>query len=231
MTPIVVDTETTGTEERDQIVELAARWRGTGGSLSSYNQLANPGMPIPPEAMAVHHITDESVRFCPPSSEIVTEFCLFIMRLANPVMVAHNAEFDRGMIERAGLPRLPWVCTWRCALHIWPDAPGHGNQVLRYWLGLEPEVPADLYPHRALYDVIVTEAILARMLQERTLEQLIDMSGRPAVLRKIRFGKHRGQLWAELPRDYLQWIARQPDMDADSRHTAMHYLRPQGQLI
>jgi uncharacterized protein (DUF3820 family) len=35
-------------------------------------------------------------------------------------------------------------------------------------------------------------------------------------MRTLTFGKHRGQTWAQVPIDYLQWMVRQTDMDADT---------------
>jgi hypothetical protein len=26
----------------------------------------------------------------------------------------------------------PWICTYKCALRVWPDLDGHSNQELRY---------------------------------------------------------------------------------------------------
>ncbi len=67
---VVLDTETTGTDiAKDRIVELAvvkfeySRATGeVGRVLGAYDGLEDPGMPIPPEATAVHGITDEMVR-------------------------------------------------------------------------------------------------------------------------------------------------------------------------
>jgi hypothetical protein len=41
----------------------------------------------------------------------------------------------------------------------------------------------------------------------------------------IKFGKHRGTKWTDIPPDYLKWICRQEDMDADVRFTARHHLQ------
>jgi exodeoxyribonuclease X len=145
------------------------------------------------------------------------------------IWVAHNAAFDMGFLKDLDPSlgdRNRWICTYRCAMQIWPDAPGHSNQVLRYWLDVRPELPSDLYPHRALYDTLVTDEILQRMLADHTLADLVDMSHRPITLRKMPFGKHRGVAFRDLPSSYVSWILKQgSQMDADVRHTAMQMVR------
>jgi len=231
MEAIVLDTETSGMspDDGDRLVELAGVRLSDG---QSYETLCDPGRDIPPEAKAVHHITEKMVVGQSSPTEAALEM---LARLGQPdYFVAHNAPFDKGFMALLGevYREVPWICTWRCSMHIWPEAPGHGNQVLRYWLGLEVDLPAGLYPHRALYDTIVTRHILLRMLETHTLDDLHRLSYQPVVLLKVRFGKHRGLLWSQVPRDYLQWVVKQSDMDDDVRHTAMHHLRGgQGSLL
>jgi exodeoxyribonuclease X len=119
-------------------------------------------------------------------------------------------------------------------MHLWPDAPSYKNQVLRYWLGLEvPFLGSALYPHRALYDALVTAALVERMLQTHTVEELLLLTTEPVLLKTIRFGTHRGKLWEEVPDGYLRWILRQGQkkddadeegFDLDVIHTARHWI-------
>lgn len=147
--------------------------------------------------------------------------------------VAHNAPYDRGIIGRVypSYHQLKWIDTVRCAQHIWPEAPSFSNQVLRYWLELDVPVPSGLYPHRAMYDVIVTAWILKEMLKSKTPEELYNLSTQPALLYKCAFGKHKGVLWKNVPKDYCQWVVKQTDMDENVRHTAMYYLKDQSSLL
>jgi exodeoxyribonuclease X len=226
---IVVDTETTGLDpDNGGIVEIATVGRKKDGSLSMISAICDPGMPIEHQAMAAHHITEEMISGT-VSSQSTLESIMRVLReeTEDLVMVAHNAEFDRGFLSKldSGLYSVPWVCTYRCALHMWPEAPAHSNQVLRYFLNLDDlEIPINLYPHRALYDAIVTEGILRTMLETHPIEKLLELTKTPVVLHKVRFGKHKDMLWKNVPSDYLKWVVRQDDMDADVRHTATHYL-------
>lgn len=231
---IVTDTETTGLDhEKDGIVEIAGACR-EGDSLLVYESFCNPGTPISVEAMATHHITEDMVRGAKLPRDALSQMMHKLEGDGVTLLVAHNAQFDRGFIGKLSLKlsdQTRWICTYRCAMHLWPDAPGHSNQVLRYWLDVKPELPPGLYPHRALYDVMVTEAILRRMLETKSLEELVELSQKPVLLSKVRFGKHKGMFWKDVPSDYLRWILKQSDIDTDVRHTAYHYATGQTRLI
>lgn len=217
----IFDTETTGTDKPggDEMVEFAAV---SAISQQSFSSLIFPGRGIPPEASAVHHITDADVASAPPPQYVITKF---LEAFHYPeILVAHNIKFDWDFV----LPYFPpdyrpvRICTYKSAVMMWPDAPSHKNQVLRYWLGLKPEVPLDLAPHRALYDSIVTKEIylLANRLQEE--DRLIHWSNNPLVLPFVTFGKHRGKRWDEVDYGYLKWVLGQSDMNEDVLHTARH---------
>lgn len=226
MRVVVVDTETTGVSEIDQVVELALV------TAKSWSSLVRPSCPVSPEARAAHHITDEELADAPTMANLLERRGLpEFAPSSETVLVAHNAEFDRRVLIQSGVPvsLLPerTICTWRCALHLWPDAPRHSNQVLRYYLDLDVP-PLDMSPHRALPDALVTLALLNRMLLECTMERLVKITAEPALLGVVRFGKYRGTRWQDLESGYLRWILKQ-DFDEDARHTARHWLRQRGE--
>lgn len=216
---IVIDTETTGLGEADQVIEFAAVWPGGHSHF-----LVRPTVPVNPEARAQHHITDRALAGATDAPGWQPHLEGPLAEHGTPAF--HNAEFDMRLITQTWpeIAFAPHICTYRCALHLWPDAPSHSNQVLRYWLGLD--VDADLMrlpPHRALPDAAVTYAILERMITERSEAELIALTQAPVVLHRVRFGKHVGQAWSEVPHDYLRWILKQ-NFDRDVLHTALHYL-------
>src|SRR6478735_6509032 len=62
----VLDLETTGTDTKiDRIVEVSVLKLVPGGGVDHRTRRVNPGVPIPPEATAVHGITDDDVADCP----------------------------------------------------------------------------------------------------------------------------------------------------------------------
>lgn len=231
---IIVDVETTGTDPKvDKIVEIAAmEWlrRGTTFTfrpvprMASY--LVDHGMPIPPTASAVHHITDSMVPMGITFDQVIELFWRNFEPIdqVNTVLVAHNSRFDASFFPWHG----SWLDTYRCALHAWPDAPGHGCQVLRYWLGerfcVQHFDQVDSVPHRAIYDVATTSGLLQALFDVYPLEKLLQWSSVPALLPKFRFGKHANVPLSEVPKDYLKWILTQ-DFDEDVKFTATHYLK------
>lgn len=214
-TILSIDTETTGFDhDTDRICEVGwSRIRNEQGQFYcgvGCGRLFNPKIPIPAVASAVHHITDDDVKEGPCIEEWGKE-------LKADLIIAHNAPFDRGfMLKESAIEEdIPWLCTFRLARHLIPEAPAYGNQVLRYHLGFY-DVPGDA--HRAGHDACVTAMIFCHMLNHRleaemedvTVEGLIEFSEEPVFLiGKIGFGKHRDETWTEAPRSYLQWMATQ----------------------
>jgi DNA polymerase III subunit epsilon len=105
---VILDTETTGFDfAADRVVEIGALeyvdGRATGWTLHVY---INPGQPMPAEALAVHGLTDEFLADKPPFAAVADELVEF---LAGARVVAHNADFDIGMLaaELARLDRQP----------------------------------------------------------------------------------------------------------------------------
>lgn len=226
----VIDLETTGVEPTEHVVEIAALdMILADGTLQDvdgpWERLVRPPVPIPATASAVHHIIDEDVADCLPWIDAVPPF----IGPDVDVYVAHNCRFERQWLTDDLLGGKPWICTYKCALRLWPDAPSHSNQALRYWLNL-PDIDRALGAHRAAPDTIVTAKLFARMLwppaggKQVTIEQMIKVSSIPAILPRVTFGKHRGAAWADVPRDYMEWICRQADMSEDVLFTAKHHI-------
>src|SRR5688500_7884555 len=136
----VLDTETTGTEESDQVVEVAlvtlevaeclleGETLRVATTVDEWGSLARPTVPVLPEARANHHLTDEALALAPAREDVMQRVA---RRLSGAsVLAAHNLQFDPPFLEREGV-ELPGgrLCPWRLARHLWPDAPRHGNQV------------------------------------------------------------------------------------------------------
>lgn len=227
----VVDFETTGIPTPDDphaIVEIG--WCDVttdplSVERSHHSTLVNPGRPIPPEAAAVHHIRGSYIRQAPDAATALATFRADSIHDNVSLLAAHNSRFDQKFYPTP----LPWIDTYRCALRVWPDAPRHGNQVLRYWLEFDDLPSFDSTKaeasHRAGPDAYVTAHLLRELLEICSVEQLMSWSNEPALLPRCSFGKHRGSAWSDVPRDYLRWILEKSDIDdEDVIHTARHYL-------
>ncbi|SPJ31486.1 hypothetical protein [Falsiruegeria mediterranea] len=134
---------------------------------------------------------------------------------------AHNAAFE----AQCFTPALPPICTDKAALRIWPEAPGHANFALAYWLEDTGCLRLDRThigtAHRAGPDAYATAHILqALMAAGATIEQMIEWSQEPALMPTIRFGKHAGARWTDIPDGYLQWLLRTGDIDVDTQWNA-----------
>ena len=78
--PIVFfDLETTGIDlRRDRIVEISLVKISPNGDQELKTRRINPEMPIPPEATAIHGITDDDVKDCPRFKEIAKSLAQYI---------------------------------------------------------------------------------------------------------------------------------------------------------
>jgi exodeoxyribonuclease X len=227
---LVLDTETTGVDPaKDQVVELGFVMTDLQEDYDGNHYLAKATVPISPEASAVHHILDCDLVNAPPLSETLEHLRARDRWKDAVAYVAHNAPFDRSFLPM--LDDKPWLDTLRMAKCYLPDAGHYGNQFLRYFLKLD--VPRDIGAHRAEGDCVATAALLRYLINGPAREDFERMGvagfaahvDSPLVLQVCNFGKHAGKTWADVPRDYLGWILRQPDFDADVRNTADHFFR------
>jgi DNA polymerase-3 subunit epsilon len=71
---VIFDLETTGLAiGEDRMVEIAYRKIMPGGEVTSVSKRINPGMLIPPDAMAIHGITDADVADAPSFAQLCYE--------------------------------------------------------------------------------------------------------------------------------------------------------------
>lgn len=215
-----LDFETTDVDTKKARVVEAALVLPDG---NYYSTFVNPECPIPPETSAVHHITDDDVRDAMSWAHVKQELAqLLTVEGQLPVIVAHNAEYEKGCLGDF-IPVL-WVCTYKAALRIWPDAPSHKNEVLRYFLKLGSDRGrlSNQMPHSALHDAKVTRLLLIECLKHATLEQLIEWTEQPAQLPYIPMGKFYGKKWDDKAVDsgYLNWCVNTTDMREDVKHCA-----------
>lgn len=222
---MVIDVETTGNEDTDQVIEIAVVSIYDNVQLT-WHSLVRPTVPINVVARATHHILDADLLEAPMVAELNLPWGLSPEEV---VLVGHCIAFDVRMLRQSGIENLPTrtICTMRCAKHLYPEAPRFSNQVLRYHLGLNAP-PASLFPpHRALSDAVVTAALLKHMLQYATVDELVAMTQAPALLSNVTVGvRHRGKPWSNVDEGYLRWVlgCNDPPFDDDVRHTVRHWL-------
>ncbi len=115
-----LDTETTGLtpDAGGKICEVAVCVSQAGRPLEEFSTLINPGMPMHPDVVAIHGITNEMVKDAPTFAEVLPKL---LGVLDNCVLVAHNADFDIGFLqyefEQCGMhfPKYPVIDTLKLA--------------------------------------------------------------------------------------------------------------------
>jgi len=167
---IVFDTETTGREHNSRIVEIAAaRVRLSDGLVESmWSQLVNPGVAIPREATAVHHITDAMVRGMPTAAQVLPTFLGACVNRGLP-LVAHNAVFDLARVrfdaQRCDVV-LPGTVPVHCSLEAsrkLHKTVGHAIGVVAQRYGVK--AAEGQHAHRAEGDVRTLAAVLPHLLK------------------------------------------------------------------
>lgn len=208
---IFLDTESTGLDPRARLIQLAYKNQSTGELV---NELFNPGIKIPFEAMAVHHITQAMVADKPAFAESAA-FPALKALLAENILVAHNAPFDIMILNNEGVTVPHFIDTVRVAQHVL-KSPSYQLQYLRYSLDLQAEGKA----HDALGDITVLEAFFNHLVATIRLEQgilteddiiakMIELSTQPVELERFTFGKYNARTFAEIAQadnGYLQWL-------------------------
>src|SRR3989344_4100793 len=229
---IFFDTETTGNTEKDFLCQIAYKVHDPSTSLgaSTFAGLYKPPKKIPPEASAVHHITNKMVQDLPAfkeSGDLPRVKKVFEDKDA--IVVAHNAPFDLLMIKKEGIEPEKSICTLRVARHLDKEEKieRFNLQYLRYYLELDVEADA----HDALGDVLVLEKLFERLKDKLSIEEMVEISSHPSLLHTFKFGKHNGKRIEEvmkLDRGYLEWLLAQKlngeGIDEDWIYTLNHYL-------
>lgn len=160
---LILDTETTGLDSsKDRLIELALILvdvdKATGLPLQVqevFDELEDPGRPIPAEATRVTGITDAMV-----AGKRLNEARVAELMAGVDLVIAHNARFDRGFMENR-LPAfayLPWACS---VSEIDWQAQGRGSAKLEF---LAHELGFFYDAHRAEMDCHALLAVLAAPL-------------------------------------------------------------------
>lgn len=221
----VVDIETNAKELPGEILELGL----TDVTLDTETldckitppraQLFKPYKEIPAVTRAVHHIGPKDVADAPPILPSTVRAMLYD---GDPFcLVAHKASFEQTFLGPYLNPDQHWICTFKAAKRQWPHYESHSNQALRYERDFD-DLPDEwaMPPHRAGPDTYVTAHILMSLLQVQRVSRLVSWTMMPEFFPVCPIGKHKGQPWADLPYDYLQWMVRAQEMEPDLKAAA-----------
>ena len=200
----------------------------------NFVELVKPERPIPAVTSAVHHITDRTVRDACSIDDVARR--LFYALPDDAILVAHTAKFEAHFLNplaAANGKTLRWICTYKLACRLFPDAPTHSNAGLFYWLGIpasDPDYWHSFFSHEQLHrakpDAIITQYLLEKMLEKVTLDEALKISAEPALQPRCGFSKeHKGKPWSEIDEGFLKWVLHPDrDFDEDTKFTAQYWL-------
>jgi DNA polymerase III epsilon subunit family exonuclease len=193
-TYVVVDLETTGLRPGSaQICEIGAVRIRALEVEAEFQTLVDPGMPLGPGVAALTGLSNRQLRGAPPPALAVHRFLGFA---GDAVLVAHNARFDLGFLDRETLrltgsrlaaPVLDTVALARRLLA--GRVPRASLAQLAWFLGTSVQ-PC----HRALPDAQATAEVLLALIglaQERGARTVADLVGLSATRTRRVWDKRR----------------------------------------
>jgi DNA polymerase III epsilon subunit-like protein len=175
----VVDVEGNGQQLSD-LVELGVVPIVAGNIGKPTSWLVKPPAPISYMARRIHGISNNDVADAPTFADIARQ-----VREALDVdaLIAHNAHVDLGVLRRH---LTDWDApevfdTLKLAKRLLPDQRSYRLGALVETLSLADGLSADLTPHRATYDALVTARLFAHLAthEDGALRSLNELRGEP----------------------------------------------------
>ncbi len=181
---IFFDTETTGSRDDDQIIEIGAIVEDFDGAYELYDELCSTtdNKLIDLEAMVVHGVRNEDLEGKEPFNKC--DFYSRINELNTPInyLVAHNLPFDLGKLRYYGFKeKMQAIDTLQCAKHLYEinetigdleyALPNYKLQTFRYALFNKEEEQQeaakygiDIRAHNAISDVVILRMFFNKLV-------------------------------------------------------------------
>lgn len=175
-----------------------------------------PTKKIPPEISAITSITNRMVDGHPNFKDELDSVQKELDKYE--YFVAHNAYYDKGILEAHDLNIPNPICTMRLAKKLYADdikITAFNLSYLRYALALP--VSDTLPAHLADADVIITGILFYTLIEKAMIDGIIDIENgdigvqlvewldAPLITTIMPFGKHKGKKFTDVPISYWQW--------------------------
>ncbi len=230
---IYLDLETTGLEEADRICSLGLI-TVDGENVQTEQELIRPARKIRPEAMALHHITNEMVIKAPLFGEAKSVARLHEHNHIDNILIAHNISFELAMLAKEGFVWKGGVIdTLKCSRHLIDETDRFSLQFLRYELGLyrseekeAQKLGLEIKAHTALSDAFHVRLLHQYLNTMADDERLMELTIKPVLIKKFAFGKYKDHFLEEVAMTdagYLRWMLEQ-NIDEDLEYSIKHYL-------
>ena len=224
---VFFDLETTGTNiSTDRIVEISVIKVMPDGEQITRTRRINPEMPIPAEASAVHHITDEDVKDCPTFRQVAKSLREFMVGC--DFCGFNSNRFDLPLLAEEFMRTDVDVNFIKSAKYVDVQNIFHKKEertlVAAYRFYCDKELEA---AHSANADTMATYEVLCSQLDKysdlensveflseySTRNKTADLAGRIGYNDKneeiFTFGKHKGKTVEEVFRNepsYYTWL-------------------------
>jgi DNA polymerase-3 subunit epsilon/exodeoxyribonuclease X len=236
---ILLDTETTGTESEDRIIQLGYMVLSSDG-IEVYNEFFSCDVDIKIPAMETHGITPDMLENKPKCTDSKAYKKLLELNSQENYLIIHNAPFDLGMLSKEGFEcKMRLIDTLRCARHVYDEEEAHRLQFFRYKMGLYKDehkeaerLGIEIKAHDAIGDVLVLKLFLTK-LRERVeqkfpkanpIDKMVELTSEPVFIKQpLRFGKHKGKTLTEIAEkdsSYLRWmLTGMENLDEDMKYS------------
>ena len=235
---VLFDTETTGGNEEDRIIQIGSMIVDAKEPIEVYDELCSCEIPIKLEAMEVHNITPDLLENKPKFIDTNFYNRLNELNSNENFLIAHNLPFDLGMLEKEGFEnKFTLVDTLRCARHLLDNSPYHRLQYLRYSLELYKNEVEEankhnitIKAHDAIGDVLVMKLLLSKLValakekfpQNNPMHTLAQLTKQPIFIKTFKFGKYKGRSIEEICDEdigYINWFMKSTELDEDMKYT------------
>jgi DNA polymerase-3 subunit epsilon len=161
--PVYLDTETTGLERSDEIVEISII-DDDGAVL--FQSLVKPSQPIPPSATAIHGITNQEVQSARAWPLIWPQVRSVLF---GRLVVIYNEEFDVRLMQQSHAKyKLPWKDKFNTfdLLKLYAEFRGEWNSARRSYRYFSLDAAGKACQislpnaHRATADTLLTRALM-----------------------------------------------------------------------